>query len=50
MSTINLGKSVIQASNQKEEIGMGQREDLISHVFVWENFVWGRVDNMKSCT
>jgi hypothetical protein len=45
MSTINLGKSVSQASNQIVEIGMGQREDLVSHVFVWR-----RVDNMKSCS
>ena len=45
MRTINLGKSVSQTDSQVEEIGMGQREDLVSHVFVW-----GRVDNMKSCT
>jgi hypothetical protein len=44
MSTIILGKSVSQESKQREEICMGQREDLVSHVFGWE-----RGDNRKGC-
>ena len=40
----NQPRKIIQEIKTREEIHMGQRADLASHIFAW-----GRKDNMKSC-